>query len=169
MPSLTARTFLEAVHIFAGLSEEVISDLSASCVEVRADAGELVVVEDVMGRELFLIGEGRVRIVSGYSTSDAIELAELGAGEFFGEMSLIECRRRAASAVALDATRLFSLSNGDIHRLFKRHPDQFAILILNISRDLSRRLRSMNARYAGLRNSLGYEDHALPDPGLIAG
>jgi hypothetical protein len=39
---------------------------------------------------------------------------------------------------------LFALSNSEIHALFKRWPDQFSILILNIARDLCRRLRAMN-------------------------
>jgi hypothetical protein len=46
--------------------------------------------------------------------------------------------------VALTPGTLYALSNSDIHRLFKEWPDQFAILILNISRDLCRRLRAMN-------------------------
>jgi CRP-like cAMP-binding protein len=103
-----------------------------------------VVEENVLGREMFLIGEGRIRIINQRGLPGEKVLAELGGGEFFGEMSVIECTRRSASAVALTAGTLYALSNSDIHRLFKQWPDQFAILILNISRDLCRRLRAMN-------------------------
>lgn len=97
-----------------------------------------------MGREMFLIAEGGVRIVTRCGQPTETVLAELSAGDFFGEMSLIECSRRSASAIATEPCVLYTLSNTDIHGLFKRWPDQFSILILNISRDLCRRLRTMN-------------------------
>ncbi len=148
MISETARAALAHIHIFAGLRDEVLDHLADRCAERRVDAGEVVVEEDVMGREMFLIAEGGVRIVSRSNTPGETVLAELDAGDFFGEMSLIECTRRSASAIASEPTVLFALSNAEIHGVFKRWPDQFSILILNISRDLCRRLRAMNKLFA---------------------
>lgn len=144
MISETARAALAHIHIFAGLRDEVLDHLADRCVERRIETGNLVVEEDVMGREMFLIAEGAVRIVTGCGHPEETVLAELEAGDFFGEMSVIECTRRSASAIATEPSVLFSLSNSEIHGLFKRWPDQFSILILNISRDLCRRLRTMN-------------------------
>jgi CRP-like cAMP-binding protein len=148
MISETARAALAHIHIFAGLRDEVLDHLADRCAERRVEAGDVVVEEDVMGREMFLIAEGGVRIVSRSNTPGETVLAELDAGDFFGEMSLIECTRRSASAIASEPTILFALSNAEIHGVFKRWPDQFSILILNISRDLCRRLRTMNKLFA---------------------
>ena len=142
---------LARIHIFAGLREDVLAHLAAHCRERHVEAGDVIVEENVMGREMFLIGEGRVRIVGQHGRSGATVLAELGEGDFFGEMSLIECTRRSASAVAAEPGVLYALSNADIHGLFKKWPDQFSILILNISRDLCRRLRKMNELVAAGR------------------
>jgi CRP-like cAMP-binding protein len=138
------RDALAGIHIFAGLRDEVLDTLAERCQARSVAAGDVIVEENVMGREMFLIGEGRIRIVGHRGSPGEMVLAELGGGEFFGEMSVIECTRRSASAVALTPGTLYALSNSDIHRLFKEWPDQFAILILNISRDLCRRLRAMN-------------------------
>lgn len=151
MPIETPIAVLHEIHIFAGLSEAVLERLAEQCRELRVEAGETIVEENVMGREMFLIGSGRVRIVSRRFSPAETVLAEIGAGDFFGEMSMIECRRRSASAVAMQPGLLFGLRNTDIYRLFKEWPDQFSILILNISRDLCRRLRVMNELFAEMR------------------
>lgn len=137
-------TALAGIHIFAGLRDEVLESLAQRCTEIRAEQGDMIVEENVMGREMYLIAEGSVRIVSQLGLPGETVLAELGAGEFFGEMSVIECARRSASGIATEPSVLYALSNTEIHALFKRWPDQFSILILNISRDLCRRLRAMN-------------------------
>jgi len=153
MISETARAALAHIHIFAGLRDEVLDHLADRCVERRIDAGGIVLEEDDPGREMFLIAEGTVRIVAHWRRPGETVLAELESGDFFGEMSLIECTRRSASAIATEPSVLFALSNSDIHGLFKRWPDQFSILILNISRDLCRRLRTMNKLVAAGRSA----------------
>ena len=140
----TPRAALAGIHIFAGLRDEVLDTLAERCAERPVEPGEVIVEEDVMGREMYLIAEGRIRIVGQRGLPGETVLAELGGGDFFGEMSVIECTRRSASAIAVAPSVLYALSNSDIHGLFKRWPDQFSILILNISRDLCRRLRAMN-------------------------
>lgn len=142
------KNALASIHIFAGLREEVLESLAECCLERCVQEGEVVVEENEVGREVFLIAEGCIRVVTGYGQPGETVLAELGRGGFFGEMSVIECTRRSASAIAVEPSVLYSLSNADIHHLFKRWPDQFSILILNISRDLCRRLRAMNRLFA---------------------
>lgn len=154
MNSASARDALSQIHIFAGLRDDVLDSLAGRCAARLIRPGDVIVEENVMGREMYLIAEGAVRIVSHSNQPGETVLAELGAGEFFGEMSVIECTRRSASAIAIEHGVLYTLSNTDIHGLFKKWPDQFSILILNISRDLCRRLRAMNRLFAS-NQSLG--------------
>jgi CRP-like cAMP-binding protein len=65
-------------------------------------------------------------------------------------MSIIECVARSASVRAVEDTFLFSLKGTDLYRLFQRHPDQYAIVILNIARDLSRRLRAIDEKFSAI-------------------
>lgn len=148
MATTSPQDALAGIHIFAGLRDEVLETLARRCVELRVEQGDMIVEENVMGREMFLIAQGSVRIISHCGLPGETVLAELSAGDFFGEMSVIECTRRSASCIAAEPSVLYSLSNTEIHALFKRWPDQFSILILNISRDLCRRLRAMNLLFA---------------------
>jgi len=73
--------------------------------------------------------------------------------ETFGEMCIIESVARSASIRALDEpTVLFALHSSDLHRLYKINPEQFSILILNIARDICRRLIQVDELYSAKAN-----------------
>lgn len=143
-----AKKMIEGMHIFAGLSGKAIAALTARTLESKAGKGEIVVREGTPGREMFLIGRGRVEVVKAAGSPQEVALARLGAGDFFGEMSIIECRPRSASIRALEPTVLYSLKCDDLLRLFHEWPDQYGILIFNIARHLCRRLRAMDEVFA---------------------
>jgi CRP-like cAMP-binding protein len=143
-----ARSLLTTIHIFAGLAEDVIDSLSDVCQERRAEAGEIILRQMEVGREMFVMAEGEVEIVRNLGTPDELLLATLGPGEFFGEMCILECMPRSATVRATVPTRLYSLRNTDLLRLFQRWPDQYGILMLNIARDLCRRLRGLQENFA---------------------
>ena len=62
-------------------------------------------------------------------------------------MSLVESVVRSASVVAAEPTRVYSLKAIDFYRLYKLRPEQYAIVMLNIARDLSRRLRQLDEQF----------------------
>ncbi len=144
----SARRMIECIHVFAGLKEQTLDALAAACVPCRAKKGALVVKEGTPGREMYLIARGGVEVVKAAGSREEVVLAELSAGEFFGEMCIIECRRRSASIRALKPSLLYSLESGDLLHVFQQWPDQYGILIYNIARDLCRRLRTMDDVFA---------------------
>lgn len=148
---LTARErqdFLETIPIFAGLHAAALSEISNAVEETAFNAGDIIVREGEPGNRMFIIYSGRVEIVKHLAQPHEIVLAVFGPKNFVGEMSIIECVTRSASVRAVDDTFLFSLKGTDLYHLFKHHPDQYAILILNIARDLSRRLRAVDEMFA---------------------
>jgi len=141
-----SKKLFSQVHIFAGLSGNSMKSLLEMVEEKEVKAGEWIVQEGTPGREMFVIGKGKVEIVR--RLPKEISFAVLETEDFFGEMSIVECRTRAASARALEDTLLFVIECEDLLRLFQKAPDQYSILILNIARDLSRRLRTMDESFA---------------------
>ncbi|MBV9492109.1 MAG: cyclic nucleotide-binding domain-containing protein [Verrucomicrobia bacterium] len=142
--------FLATIPIFAGLNPAALSDLAGAAEEAVFRPGDLVVKEGEPGNRMFVIHSGRVEVVKRHGQTRETILAVLGPREFLGEMSIIECVARSASVRALDELVLFSLKGTDLYRLFRRQPDQYAIVILNIARDLSRRLRAVDERFAAV-------------------
>jgi len=116
--------------------------------EENFPAGATVLREGEAGNRVFFLQRGRVRIIKALGRPEEAVLAEMGPGECFGEMSLVESVARSASVVTLDDTTAFTLKGSDFHRLYKQRPDQYGIVVLNIARELARRLRALDEKFA---------------------
>ena len=111
--------------------------------------GEVVITEESYGDTLYIIIEGAVEIVINIDKKNETVLDRLEKNNFFGEMCIIEAAPRSATVRTVEnPTKLYALTRADIYRLYKQSPQQFSILILNIARDLSRRLRQLDKLYA---------------------
>ncbi len=124
---------LRAGTLFAQFRDKDL-DLVLETADQRTFApGQAIVHERDVGREVFLILAGRVEVRKGLKC-----LAELGAGQFFGEMAFLNQSKRSADVVALGPTRCLVLNNGVLHDLLLAHPR----LGLKMMRELARRLRN---------------------------
>lgn len=140
-------SFLAQLPVLAGVDEEARRLLAAWSGEERHEAGAVIVREGEPGDRVFLLHTGRVRVMKTAGGAE-VTLAEFGPGAVFGEMALIECAPRSATAVALEPVHLFTLRGVDFYKLHRERPEQYAIVLLNLARDLSRRLRALDERFA---------------------
>ncbi|HWB60524.1 MAG TPA: cyclic nucleotide-binding domain-containing protein [Chthoniobacteraceae bacterium] len=141
-------SLLENVPIFAGLQDEALELLLDHAVRCDHATGEVVVREGEASNLLFLIGSGSVRVIKNFGAPNAMELTTLTAKDFFGEMCIIDTLPRMATVVTGEPSVLFSISTMAFHRLYQKMPAQHSILILNIARDLARRLRRLDEVFA---------------------
>ena len=146
----TRQDFLGSIPIFAGLNTAALSEIASAVEEAAVCAGDIIVREGEAGNRMFIIFSGCVEVVKHLAQAHETTLAVLRPKDFLGEMSIIECVARSASVRAVNDTSLFALKGTDLYRLFKRQPDQYAIVILNIARDLSRRLRAIDERFSAV-------------------
>lgn len=138
--------FLQRWPVLAGLDEPALQFLGRLAVEEHHAAGQVIVQEGTPGDRVYFVRAGRVRVVK----SPDVRLAEFGPGDFFGEMSLVESVVRSASVVALADTAVITLKGVDFYRLYRARPDQYGIVMLNIARDLARRLRQLDEHFASV-------------------
>jgi CRP-like cAMP-binding protein len=108
--------------------------------------GETIVQEGSLGDAIFLVLHGSTGVFRG--GAGGRRLAELQAGDFFGEMCLVEPARRCASVVALEPTLVFRLPNQAVHRLAEQDARSVNALLAAVVRTLSERLRRMNETLA---------------------
>jgi CRP/FNR family transcriptional regulator, cyclic AMP receptor protein len=149
-PPDARQEFLQSIPIFAGLTPEAVAEIAGAVDEVQFRAGEIIVNEGEPGNRMFIIHTGRVEVVKHLGKPSETTLGIFETKNFLGEMSIIECVARAASLRALEDSSLFSLKGTDLYKLFRHYPDQYAIVILNVARDLSRRLRAIDERFAAV-------------------
>ena len=136
------REFIARISVFGAIPDEALEVLMPLIVERSFAAGEHVVTEGEPGKEMFVVRGGRLEVRKrlGPDLGETV-LATLGEGDCFGEMSLIDIQPRSASVVAVADSRLWVLNNMDLYRLYKLNLEAYAILVQNISRELSRRVR----------------------------
>jgi CRP/FNR family cyclic AMP-dependent transcriptional regulator len=144
------QAFLKAIPIFAGLSAAALKEIANAVKEAAFRSGDIIVREGEPGNRMFIIGSGSVEIVKYLDQPRETVLAVLRPRDFLGEMSIIDCIARSASVRAVEETSLFALKGIDLYHLFQDRPDQYAIIILNIARDISRRLRAIDEKFAAI-------------------
>ena len=119
--------------LFAGVSGGDLGAIGDRALEVDFPADHVIARQGEIGTGFFVIVEGAVRVVR-----DGEELATLGPGDFFGEMSVIDGLPRVAQVVSTEPTRCLALASWEFERLVLDHPT----IGLAILRGLSARLRS---------------------------
>ncbi len=140
-------TFLRRLPVMAGLDEAALQFLGGLANEENHPTDGVIVREGAPGDRMFFVCSGRVNVVKQTAGGAPVRLAEFGPGDFFGEMSLVESVVRSASVVATEPTRVCTLKALDFYKLYRQRPDQYGIVMLNIARDLARRLRRLDANF----------------------
>lgn len=139
--------FIHRLPVMAGLDEAALQFLGGLAREERYGAGDVIVREGERGDRVYFVRTGLVRVVKEPKGEPAVQLATFGPGDFFGEMSLVESVARSASVIATEPTRVFTLKSMDFYQLYRQRPDQYGIVVLNIARDLARRLRRLDENF----------------------
>ena len=79
-------------------------------------------------------------------SKNEVLLMNFSEGDVFGEMEVLEIMPSAASIKTLSPVTVMCISNHALHDIYKTDIQIFAMIIMNLARDLSRRLRRMNER-----------------------
>lgn len=132
---------LAQASLFAGLSERELNTLQSFMHERRFLPGEVIFDEGEDGQALYIVLGGQVLICRHGGRKQPI--AELGAGEFFGELGLLDDWPRSAQAVAGQDTELAVLFRGDFERLMESHALIASRIAMQLARHLGQRLRGM--------------------------
>jgi CRP-like cAMP-binding protein len=115
---------LRDIPLFAGLDESALGLVADLTTEFTVPTGHVIVERGYPGLGMFILESGRV----------AVELrdgrrAELGPGDFFGELSLLTDRERTARVHALTEVICLALSREDFGRLIEAEPQIAAVML----------------------------------------
>ncbi len=124
-----AGDLLRRVPFLAVLTVTDRRALAAAANRRRFGRGEAIFHKDERGESLYIIEEGSVRIYLPSPQGADLTLAVLGAGDFFGEMALLDGGPRSASATALRETATLVLGRADFTAVLQSRP-QSAMAVL---------------------------------------
>ena len=122
---------LACVDLFDGLSRKELQQVERMGRTVEFPAGATIVTQGDEGVGFHMILSGRARILVNGRTRDTI-----GAGKFFGELSLIDRGRRTATVKADTAVRTLSLASWQFMPLIEKNPSIARKILLELTRRL---------------------------------
>jgi CRP/FNR family cyclic AMP-dependent transcriptional regulator len=128
---------LAAVDIFAGLSRRQIKKLVGAGREVRRDSGKAIATEGLGALAFHVILEGTAEV-----TRAGNSLRELGPGEYFGEISMIDGKPRSATVSATSELTTFVIPHAEFAELVNKDAELASALLVS----LCGRLREAEAR-----------------------
>lgn len=131
---------LKKVNFFSGLSGEYLSTIAMNMKAVKCAAGQTIFQEGDAGDSFYIVIKGKVLIHKGES-----KIVELGGGQVFGEMAILDNEKRSASVTAVEDTLLFKLESDTFYDIIA---DKIEIA-KGIIRMLTARLRTQIAKVTG--------------------
>jgi len=133
------KTRMSRVTIFSGLTSSRLDEIIASCSIQSYPAGCRIIEEGTPATHIFILLSGAVRVVHG-APPRAFEICSFGPGCCIGEASIVGIFDHTASVEITEPAQILILSRNTLMSIYDRDKDFFSILILNIARELARRL-----------------------------
>ena len=142
--SLHAR-LLRETPVFGAIREDIIDFLLAHGKTVVLARGDWLLREGDASGSMFVVEEGALAILK-QDRGRHYLLSALKRGDCVGEMALFDLMPRSASALASESARLLELSSASLLAVAERDMEQFALIQMNLGREVTRRLRACEAQ-----------------------
>jgi CRP-like cAMP-binding protein len=136
--------------IFGGIRTEVVEFLLASCPIDRVPANEFFFRELDQGDSMFVLETGKAAVLKSWRGQDYL-LHKLEQGDCFGEMAVMDHCPRSASVRAVEDCVAIRISAANLYKVYAQDLKQFALIQMNMGREVSRRLREADNRLFGAR------------------
>lgn len=146
MPAVPDPRALGALPLFNELPLEVLQQLNLMLRRKTFAAGIDIITAEQPGEVVYIILSGTVKIHAEQADGSTVILAILGAGELFGEMSVLENIGRSATVVTLEEATILWMDRQSFEASLHKMPE----LNYNLTRIFSRRLRLANAQIQAL-------------------
>lgn len=135
---------LQKYSLFGGVLPEQIDRIKPLFGHARYDVGETPMQEGNPNDKIYFIISGKVQV-----SKRGIPITELGEGETFGEMELIDIMPSIATITVIESLEVVTISNRAMYEISRIELKAFALMVMNLARDMSRRLRKMDERICG--------------------
>lgn len=143
---------LRQMTVFRGLSDETLAFIDQNSPSVTVVEGDYFCREGHQADSLYVIQSGSVVILKKWQKSD-VEIGTMGPGDCFGEMAIVDFQDRSASVKAVEDCMAIQIDRQTLHGVFTNNHEQYAIIMMNLGREISRRLRTVSDRLFELERS----------------
>jgi CRP/FNR family cyclic AMP-dependent transcriptional regulator len=137
---------LENVPLFSGLAAEALAEIELHGTVKSFKKSAIIINQDDETYSLYVILSGRVKVyVSGEDGREAV-LNHQSAGDYFGDLALIDKQPRVASVMTTEASKFMIISRDDFLTCLSRNPE----IAINLIRPMTRRMRMLAKNVSSL-------------------
>ena len=129
--------------LFGGLSEDQIDSILHLMAEEEYNADDIVIKEGKINDKVYFITKGRVSVIKKNTL-----LYNYSEGDHFGEMEVLDVIPADATIKAVSPVSVVTISNKALRAIYNIDVKTFSLITMNLTRDLSRRLRRLGEEYA---------------------
>jgi CRP/FNR family cyclic AMP-dependent transcriptional regulator len=129
---------LAATEVFGEVEPRELEEVAKVAVPRHWDRGEMIFREGDVGDTCYLIRSGAILLTREHQDGRMVALAELRAGQLFGELAMFRGERRSATAEVIESATALALLAGDMQRLVRRNPDLALKLLASLAERVSR-------------------------------
>ena len=126
--------------LFSVLPENVLLELSGIVKELSYKRNTIVISQGDDTRSLYIVLHGRLKVLASDEEGNQTIFSFLGAGDFFGELSLLDDAPRSASVITVEDTQVLHLSHQYFNEFIKNHPEVCSLIF----KALTTRIREMD-------------------------
>ena len=141
---------LEKFGMFKGLNPNELQEISQIVSKVLYHKGDIITDQSSKSRDVFLLIDGRVDIIS----LNGIQLYRISKGEIFGELALVPNLKRTAIAVAREDSWVLEMNINHLESFGDEHPDVYRNVNTNIVNSLGIKLARANKLIELLKSEL---------------
>jgi CRP-like cAMP-binding protein len=141
---------LQQMPIFGGIRAEILQFLLALCPTVSVSEHDFFFREHENGDSMFILEAGKAAVLKSWRGRD-YSLHTLREGDCFGEMAIMDHCPRSASVRALADCIAIRISAANLYQVYARDLKQFALIQMNMGREVCRRLREADNRLFDVR------------------
>ncbi|WP_455205491.1 Crp/Fnr family transcriptional regulator [Kaarinaea lacus] len=136
---------LQNMPVFGGVEEAALELLLHSSNAVQVKKGDYFFQEQDLADSMFVLEQGKVAVIRQWQNK-RFKLRELGSGDCFGEMALMDCKPRSASVKALQDSHALEITMAQLNAVYDKFPEQYLLIQMNMAREVCRRLREADKR-----------------------
>jgi CRP/FNR family transcriptional regulator, cyclic AMP receptor protein len=141
---------LEDIPLFSCLDAEAVRDFEKVATRKRFPKNAIVFSRGDESDSLYIVRSGKVKAVIHDEEGKEIVLADIGEGEYFGEMGVLDGVPRSATIVTQEPTEMLVIRRNDFKKLLSANPDMAFNLIAVVLQRLRRadqKIESLGLRY----------------------
>ena len=156
--------YLRGLSVFAGLPNGIVETIGAHARRVDCEGGAILLQEGEPAKDMLVVLSGTLAVYKRSTSGRFARIARLEPGSVVGEMSLIDIQPRSAEVRAECASSVAVLRHADLANIYREDLKSYTLLLLNIAREISLRLRRLDKLVANLMCEIDAATSAHTEP-----